>query len=190
MNAAFRNRLLAGEVLLGTLVSLPSAELVEILANLDYDWLFLDAEHGTFGHQDLLLVRAVVVNLNLLQGAGRRTPCLIRVLAADETSIKRALDAGAAGIIVPQVSIGAVLVPSCPAIPPSRLAQSVATIHAGHTNPEFFRQLRLFDAFGTTQYDCRPKAVAHGYCRCFHATLQLLQLKICKFNYGYGSSCR
>ena len=95
MNAAFRNRLLAGEVLLGTLVSLPSAELVEILANLDYDWLFLDAEHGTFGHQDYL---------NLLQGAGRRTPCLIRVLAADETSIKRALDSGAAGIIVPQVN--------------------------------------------------------------------------------------
>ena len=40
---------------------------------------------------------------DLLQAVAGRTPCLVRVPALDEAWIKRALDAGADGIIVPQV---------------------------------------------------------------------------------------
>lgn len=40
----------------------------------------------------------------MLQAAGSEIPCLIRLATGDELNIKRALDIGAAGIIVPQVN--------------------------------------------------------------------------------------
>ena len=47
----FAKRLRSNEVLTGTLVSLPSPEICELLANIGYDWLFIDAEHGAFNPQ-------------------------------------------------------------------------------------------------------------------------------------------
>ncbi|NIV38588.1 MAG: 2,4-dihydroxyhept-2-ene-1,7-dioic acid aldolase, partial [Anaerolineae bacterium] len=40
---------------------------------------------------------------SLLQAAGPGCPCLVRVPAGEEAWIKKALDTGAAGLIVPQV---------------------------------------------------------------------------------------
>lgn len=97
MNADFRNRLLAGEHLYGTMVTLDAAEIVETLCHIGFDWLFLETEHAP------LLPHAVQ---RIVQTAGN-TPCLVRLSRSDEISIKRALDAGAAGIIVPQVNSAA-----------------------------------------------------------------------------------
>jgi 2-keto-3-deoxy-L-rhamnonate aldolase RhmA len=89
----FRARLLRGEPLFGTLVSLPSPEIVEVLSAVGFDWLFVDAEHGPFdAHTLTAMVRA----------AGE-TPCLVRTPPRDDAAIARALDAGAAGVVVPQV---------------------------------------------------------------------------------------
>jgi 2-keto-3-deoxy-L-rhamnonate aldolase RhmA len=93
MTAAFAERLRRGDTLIGTLVSLPCPSVTELLAAIGYDWLFIDAEHGPFAPGDAL---------PLLQAAGD-CPCLIRVPAGDDVWIKKALDIGAAGIIVPQV---------------------------------------------------------------------------------------
>lgn len=57
--------------------------------------MFIDAEHGPFEAPDIQKV---------LQGAGPKMPCLVRVLASEEPSIKKALDVGAAGIIAPMVN--------------------------------------------------------------------------------------
>jgi 2-keto-3-deoxy-L-rhamnonate aldolase RhmA len=95
MSKVFRQRLQAGELLLSTLVSLPSAEVAEILATAGFDWLFVDSEHGAFDPAQAQL---------LLQAAGGRCPCLIRVPAGEEIWIKKALDVGATGVIVPQVN--------------------------------------------------------------------------------------
>jgi len=92
-NKAFTERLRNGDLLIGTLISLPSPEIVEILSHAGYDWLFIDAEHGAFNPQQ---------TQPMLQAAGD-TPCIIRVPAGDDVWIKKALDIGAAGIIVPQV---------------------------------------------------------------------------------------
>jgi 2-dehydro-3-deoxyglucarate aldolase len=89
----FRQRLKSGALLFGTLVTLPSPEIAELLGALGYDWLFIDAEHGAFGMD---------VAQRLLQAAGN-CPCVVRVPAAEEVWIKKALDIGAAGIIVPQI---------------------------------------------------------------------------------------
>lgn len=95
MSDNFRNRLLRGERLIGTLLSLPSPELVEIASDAGFDWLFFDMEHGALEARDILrLVRAA------------REPCapLVRVPENREMWIKKALDTGAAGIIIPHVN--------------------------------------------------------------------------------------
>jgi len=94
MSAPFRDRLLRGDRLIGTLLSLPSPELAEIASEAGFDWLFLDMEHGTLEARDVLrMVQAV------------RPPCapLVRIPEIREMWIKKALDTGAAGIIVPHV---------------------------------------------------------------------------------------
>ncbi|MFT5134918.1 MAG: 2-dehydro-3-deoxyglucarate aldolase, partial [Gammaproteobacteria bacterium] len=91
---SFADRVRKGELLLGTVISIPSAEITEVLALSGFDWLFIDAEHGGFAPNDAL---------PLLQAAGN-CPCLIRVPAHDDVWLKKALDIGPAGIIVPQVN--------------------------------------------------------------------------------------
>jgi len=92
--STLRSRMRDNETLIGTLISLPSTDIVECLASLSVDWLFIDAEHGAFGPETVVdLLRAAHV-----------CPCLVRIPCADEAWIKKVLDAGATGIIVPQIS--------------------------------------------------------------------------------------
>lgn len=90
----FKTRLRGGDLLIGPMITLRSTETAELLAGLGYDWLFIDTEHTPMGPPE---VHA------LLQAAGA-VPCLIRLPSSDVTAISKALDAGAAGIIVPQVN--------------------------------------------------------------------------------------
>ena len=91
----FRTRLANGERLLGTMVTLPTPSTAEILADAGFDWLFIDGEHGPLDTSDIL---------GILQAVGHRIACIVRVPACDEVAIKKVLDLGAAGIIVPQVN--------------------------------------------------------------------------------------
>jgi len=95
MGHEFRARLKGGDRLLGTMVTLPCAATAEILAGLGFDWLFVDGEHGPLETAELAAI---------LQVAGDKTACIVRVPEAAEVPIKKALDLGAAGIIVPQVN--------------------------------------------------------------------------------------
>jgi 2-keto-3-deoxy-L-rhamnonate aldolase RhmA len=91
----FRKRLWARESLIGTMVTLPVPAIAEILADLGFDWLFVDGEHGPLETREILAI---------LQAVGDRAACLVRVPGAEEPPIKKALDLGAEGIIVPQVN--------------------------------------------------------------------------------------
>lgn len=95
MGHGFRARLRAGELLVGTMVTLGYPEIGEIMARAGFDWLFLDGEHSPMTPPDLQRV---------MQGAGPAVPCLVRLAEGDPLSIKKALDSGAAGIIVPMVN--------------------------------------------------------------------------------------
>lgn len=95
MNQGFRARLKAGELLIGTIVTLAAPEVTELLAGLGFDWLFIDTEHAPLDSREAQV---------LLQAAGAGFPCLVRVPAGEEVWIKKALDIGAAGVIVPQVN--------------------------------------------------------------------------------------
>jgi 2-dehydro-3-deoxyglucarate aldolase len=95
MNPTFKTRFLRHEPLLGVVVSLPLPEIAEMCANAGFDWLFLDMEHGLLDFPDAQ--RAAMV-------AGERCACLARLPDSSPVWIKKALDLGLAGIIVPMVN--------------------------------------------------------------------------------------
>ena len=98
MKTDFRKKLNRGDVLVGTLITLPCAEVAEIMAEVGFDWLFIDTEHSPFNAYGAQTI---------LQAAGHSCPCVVRVPSQDEVWIKKALDIGANGIIAPQVNSAA-----------------------------------------------------------------------------------
>jgi 2-dehydro-3-deoxyglucarate aldolase len=93
MMQSFAERLRRGELLIGTIVTLESPSVSELLSETGYDWLFIDTEHAPLTLRDAQ---------TLIQAS--RIPCLIRVADDAESTIKKALDTGAHGIVVPQVN--------------------------------------------------------------------------------------
>jgi 2-keto-3-deoxy-L-rhamnonate aldolase RhmA len=94
MKHSLNKKRLQGLLLVGTMVTLPSPELTEILCSAGFDWLFIDLEHSALSIKDAQTI---------LQTVGPQVPCVIRVPVNDETWIKKSLDIGASGIIVPQI---------------------------------------------------------------------------------------
>ena len=98
MNAAeFAAKVRSRETVVGYWVVLDSPAMAERLARLGWDYVSLDAQHGLFGYSGMLAALTAI-------DAGGRSVGMVRVAANDATSIGRALDAGAAGVIVPLVN--------------------------------------------------------------------------------------
>lgn len=97
---SFRERVAArSEILAGTFLGLGSPLAAEVVAIAGFDWVAVDLEHGAGGELDAL---------HQLQAIAR-TPAagFVRVESASGARIAHALDAGADGVIVPQVSSAA-----------------------------------------------------------------------------------
>jgi 4-hydroxy-2-oxoheptanedioate aldolase len=93
-----RPRLLRGEPALGAWVSLGDGLCIDIMAKSGYDFLVLDTQHGAITWEKLLPAMQIL---------GADVPALVRVGACDAAQIMRAVDLGAAGVIVPMVSSAA-----------------------------------------------------------------------------------
>lgn len=93
MDDTFKKKLTGGGLQIGTIVTLPLPEIGKIYARAGFDWLFVDLEHSALSVRDAQA---------LLQAASP-TPCIVRVPAGDETWIKKALDIGASGLVVPLI---------------------------------------------------------------------------------------
>jgi 2-keto-3-deoxy-L-rhamnonate aldolase RhmA/quercetin dioxygenase-like cupin family protein len=92
---AFRAKLAADEPVYGLWVTLESASITEMAVGLGLDFVVIDAEHGHLDWGEILEhVRATVRS---------NTVILVRILQLDQGIIKRALDIGADGIIIPWV---------------------------------------------------------------------------------------
>jgi 2-keto-3-deoxy-L-rhamnonate aldolase RhmA len=95
MKENFRQKLLSKSQLIGTVVTIPSPSIAEMLSEVGYDWLFVDAEHAPLSIADIQLI---------LQSTEGKCPCMVRVPTNEEVYIKQVLDIGAVGIIAPLVN--------------------------------------------------------------------------------------
>jgi 2-dehydro-3-deoxyglucarate aldolase/4-hydroxy-2-oxoheptanedioate aldolase len=90
------SRFRAGETTVGTFIGLGGPLSAEVAAVSGVDWVLLDLEHGG-GSEDQLSPTVVAAG-------AYGVPTLVRVESADRIRIGRALDAGAAGVMVPRVN--------------------------------------------------------------------------------------
>jgi 2-keto-3-deoxy-L-rhamnonate aldolase RhmA len=91
----FRKRLAADQAVLGLWVTLDSVSVTEMAVGLGLDWVVIDAEHGALDWGEILEhVRAAVRG---------ETVVLVRIADLDRGLIKRALDIGADGVVVPWI---------------------------------------------------------------------------------------
>jgi len=91
----FRSMLDADGSVYGLWVTLESPTITEIAVALGLDWVVIDAEHGHLDWKEIAEhVRATVRS---------QTVALVRIAERDTALIKRALDIGADGIVVPWV---------------------------------------------------------------------------------------
>lgn len=93
---SLKKKLKDRERTLGTWITVHHRSFVEIAADLNYDWVCLDIEHSTIDLDQLGTLISV--------GRGRGLDVLVRLCELDTTLIKRVMDAGASGIIVPMVN--------------------------------------------------------------------------------------
>ena len=90
-----KQRLAAGESIIGTFVKTPSPIIVEVLGLTKLDCLCLDAEHAPFdrGTLDSCILAARAASLEVL----------VRVPSSAPEHILNALDCGATGVLIPHV---------------------------------------------------------------------------------------
>ncbi len=83
------------KVVLGSWIQIPSPSICEIASKQDFDWLAVDMEHTEIGYETLA---------NMFRGLkGSSTAPFVRVRENASLDIRRALDVGALGIIVPLI---------------------------------------------------------------------------------------
>jgi 2-keto-3-deoxy-L-rhamnonate aldolase RhmA len=90
-------KLQSGELCLGTWITIGNPDIVDILKNLEFDWFLFDTEHS------YLSIETVKTMMQVLGDDSKITP-ILRVGICDQLLIKRALDIGGHGILVPLVN--------------------------------------------------------------------------------------
>jgi 4-hydroxy-2-oxoheptanedioate aldolase len=91
-----RERLRRPEPLIVTFSIIPSAEVVELVALAGFEGIILDMEHGPYGTESLVPLIAAA--------EARGIYPLARVRRNEPSLIGAALDAGAAGVLIPQIA--------------------------------------------------------------------------------------
>jgi len=87
--------LIDGRAAVGTWLTLPDPSIAEALADAGFDFLVADGEHGPIDTSELFALLAAT--------RAAAIPLLYRVGANEPVRIMHALDAGASGVVIPQV---------------------------------------------------------------------------------------
>jgi 4-hydroxy-2-oxoheptanedioate aldolase len=93
--AALRARIRAGAPLFGVWAGLGSPLAAELLGRAGFDWVVVDLEHGAATESELL------AHLTAIEVTG--AAALVRPQSGERLRVGRALDLGAAGIVVPRL---------------------------------------------------------------------------------------
>jgi 4-hydroxy-2-oxoheptanedioate aldolase len=91
-----KRKLAAGKPVYGAMVQYPDPDIVEMLGYAGFDWILIDAEHGSINENDCLdLVRACEIT---------GMTSIVRPSANNPEMILRFLDRGAQGVQVPHIN--------------------------------------------------------------------------------------
>ena len=85
-----------GKASVGTWLALGSPIVSEILSHVGFDWVVIDTEHAAIDIETTQSIIQVILTTNVVP--------IVRVPWNDPALIKRALDAGAYGLIIPMVN--------------------------------------------------------------------------------------
>lgn len=91
-----KNKLKKNELTIGSWITLASANIPEIMAQSGFEWLTIDIEHS------VITLDVVQQQIQVIEGKG--IVPLVRVGENNPNLIKRVMDAGAYGVIVPMVN--------------------------------------------------------------------------------------
>jgi len=94
-NTRLKTMLKNRDLTIGSWITIGHPAIPDILAQAGFDWLVIDIEHTTI---DLSMVQDLI---SIIQS--HNIAALVRVSKSEEVVIKRVLDAGADGIIVPMI---------------------------------------------------------------------------------------
>ena len=132
MKNTLKERLTAGESVTGAFVEMAHPDITEILSRLGFDWLLLDTEHGSLEPETLKQL------MQAMNGSG----CvpIVRPPWNDPVHIKRILDVGSYGVLVPWVSNKAAAEAAVRACryPPEGI-RGYGPRRAGRFDPDYFK---------------------------------------------------
>jgi 4-hydroxy-2-oxoheptanedioate aldolase len=90
-----KHRLRAGKPAFGTLLNFGDPLVAEMMASVGFDWLLVDTEHGPIDLTTMATMFATITRYPVAP--------FVRVHELTEASVKRVLDAGAWGVLAPNV---------------------------------------------------------------------------------------
>ena len=93
-----KKKLVQNKLTIGSWLTIPHQAVIEVMGTAGFEWLTIDIEHTSIGLETAQNLIA------LIQSNGMEA--LIRVSSNEEVTIKRIMDAGANGIIVPMIKSG------------------------------------------------------------------------------------
>lgn len=140
-------KLKRGQPTIGTWLTMGQLHAARVLARLGFDWLTLDVEHAPYDWREVATVLAAVADAGCVP--------LVRVPEGSHSYIKRAMDAGAFGIVVPMVET---------------VEQAKMAIAAAKYPPEGNRSVG--GGMGNLNFDC---SAADYYVHANEQTLVILQ---------------
>jgi 2-dehydro-3-deoxyglucarate aldolase len=94
-----KSKLARNALTIGSWITLGHPTIAEIMAAAGFDWLVLDTEHSVLELSDVQMLIQVL--------DGQRCPAIVRLTSNHPDQIKRVMDAGATGVMVPMVKTAA-----------------------------------------------------------------------------------
>ena len=91
-----KQKIQKNQLTIGTWLTIPSQAVVEILGTAGFEWIVIDLEHSPIGIESALNMIGHIQANNM--------QALVRVSKNEEVIIKKVLDAGADGIIIPMIN--------------------------------------------------------------------------------------
>jgi len=92
---SLKNKLKNNELTLGSWITIGNSSVVEVMATAGFEWLCIDMEHTSI---DLATAKMLITTIH-----ANDMKALVRVSKNEEVAIKKVMDMGADGVIVPMV---------------------------------------------------------------------------------------